>query len=384
MPFDRRIRTRPWPLLVGVCLVTAGAWGVYAWRFAGHDESAGRRVVANREETRHDATPLRATAAPTPRPEPDATGRLSAEHQDTAGSSRDETTEPKPIELTGVVEPDGPPSAMRANTASGSGGAIEITVGRVHPEMLASAASGLRRGRAAIDRGDLLTARQTLSAALDRGLSPADESYARSELQRLADTLLFSRAVVGNDPLAETHVVAAGESLAAIASQYRTTPALLAAINQLSDPNRIRVNARIKVIKGPFHAVIDKSDHRLDVYLGNTFVRSFRVGLGTNGGTPTGTWRVRNKLKNPEWTDPVTGQLYLADDPTNPIGERWIGLEGIAGEAVGREGFGIHGTIDPDSIGENMSMGCIRLIAEEVEILFDLLIDGGSQVVIRP
>ncbi|MFQ5424648.1 MAG: L,D-transpeptidase family protein [Phycisphaerae bacterium] len=381
MPFDRRIRTRPWPLLVGVCLVTAGAWGVYAWRFAGHDESAGRRMVANREEIRHDATPLRATPAPTPRPDPYATGPVLKDRRHTAG---EETTEPEPIEVRDVVEPNSAPSAMRANTASGSGGAIEITVGQVRPEMLASAATGLRRGRAAIDRGDLLTARQTLSAALDRGLAPADESYARGELQRLADTLLFSRAVVGNDLLTETHVVAAGESLAAIASRYHTTTALLATINQLSDPNRIRVNARIKVVKGPFHAVIDKSDHRLDVYLGNTFVRSFRVGLGTNGGTPTGTWRVRNKLENPEWTDPVTGQLYLADDPTNPIGERWIGLEGISGEAVGREGYGIHGTIDPASIGENMSMGCIRLIAEEVEILFDLLIDGDSQVVIRP
>ncbi len=96
-----------------------------------------------------------------------------------------------------------------------------------------------------------------------------------------------------------------------------------------------------------------------------------------------GTWSVRSKLINPSWTDPATHQHYYAEDPDNPIGERWIGLHGEAGEAVGKVGFGIHGTIDPASIGENFSMGCIRLLPDDVALVYDLLVSGHSRVIIE-
>ncbi|MFQ5411724.1 MAG: L,D-transpeptidase, partial [Phycisphaerae bacterium] len=113
-------------------------------------------------------------------------------------------------------------------------------------------------------------------------------------------------------------------------------------------------------------------------------IRSFRVGLGTNGGTPLGRWFVKNKLENPAWTDPGTGRYYAAADPDNPIGERWIGIECVEGGCLGREGFGIHGTIEPQSIGENMSMGCVRLVPEDVALLYDLLVERHSHIDIRP
>ena len=55
-------------------------------------------------------------------------------------------------------------------------------------------------------------------------------------------------------------------------------------------------------------------------------------------------------------------------------------LKGIEGDAVGKESYGIHGTIEPDSIGKNMSMGCIRLASDDINLLYDLLIEGKSQV----
>src|SRR5262249_27388896 len=142
---------------------------------------------------------------------------------------------------------------------------------------------------------------------------------------------------------------------------------LLGRINGVSEPNRLQVGQRVKVIRGPFSAVISKTAHRMDIYLGNIYVRSFIVGLGQNGSTPTGAWTINSKLKNPSWTDPVSSKHFLADDPDNPIGERWIGLSGVEGDAVGKLGFGIHGTIDPGSIGQDKSMGCIRMSATDVE-----------------
>src|SRR5205814_7990587 len=94
------------------------------------------------------------------------------------------------------------------------------------------------------------------------------------------------------------------------------------------EANHLRVGQKIKLINGPFRAVIEKSQHRMDIYLSDIFVRSLPVGLGADGYTPTGEWVVNNKLRNPDWRDPVTNRHYLAADPDNPIGERWIGLSG--------------------------------------------------------
>ena len=72
-----------------------------------------------------------------------------------------------------------------------------------------------------------------------------------------------------------------------------------------------------------------------------------------------------------------------ADDIENPLGERWIGLVGTAGAAVGIERYGIHGTIEPESIRQSATLGCIRLFNEDVEFLYDLAVSQETVVVVR-
>jgi lipoprotein-anchoring transpeptidase ErfK/SrfK len=60
-----------------------------------------------------------------------------------------------------------------------------------------------------------------------------------------------------------------------------------------------------------------------------------------------------------------------------------MGLEGTDGQAVGQRSYGIHGTIDPSSIGKQSSMGCIRLKNEDVEVVYKLLMAGKSTVIVR-
>jgi lipoprotein-anchoring transpeptidase ErfK/SrfK len=142
---------------------------------------------------------------------------------------------------------------------------------------------------------------------------------------------------------------------------------------------------------GPINAVVYKSRFAMDLYLGPPeqpgalYITSFPVGLGENDSTPTGTWQVEagRKLKNPTYYSPRGEGLIDADDPKNPLGERWIGLTGIDGHALGKQSYGIHGTIDEASIGKMQSMGCIRLKNADVEWLFDLLMDGKSIVVVK-
>jgi lipoprotein-anchoring transpeptidase ErfK/SrfK len=87
-------------------------------------------------------------------------------------------------------------------------------------------------------------------------------------------------------------------------------------------------------------------------------------------------------VKNPVYYSPRGEGVIEADDPANPLGEYWIGLAGVEGDAVGKESYGIHGTIDPTSIGRMESMGCIRLKNEDVAVLFSTLVEGKSTVLV--
>ena len=245
------------------------------------------------------------------------------------------------------------------------------------------AAALLAAGREALERSDELAARTNLSAALQLGVGGSDEEFLRTELTRMGNETVLSTRIVNGDPLVDRYVIQAGDVLAKIAAANKVSPDLLASVNGIVDKHRIREGQTIKIVKGPFRAVLSKRTYTLDIYLADTFVRNFKVGLGADDSTPTGEWRVATKLMNPTYYPPRGGEIIAADDPKNPLGERWIGLVGISGAAVDQERYGIHGTNDPDSIGKSVSMGCIRMHNEDVEALYTYLVESHSTVTVR-
>ncbi len=86
---------------------------------------------------------------------------------------------------------------------------------------------------------------------------------------------------------------------------------------------------------------------------------------------------------NPSWTNPRTGERFGADYPLNPIGEFWIGLDGIDPHNLQERGFGIQGTIEPDSIGQDRSMGCVRLGDDHIALVYEMLTEGNSTILVR-
>ncbi len=229
---------------------------------------------------------------------------------------------------------------------------------------------------------DQITTRAQLSQALLIGLPPDKEAEACSRLTQMADDMIFGLKRDHRDPLVASHVIQPGETLGKIAKEYRVTDNFLAAINGIKDKNRIRAGQNLKVILGPFHVKIFKNRHVMHVFLQETFVRQYAVGLGLENGTPTGEWSVTDKLINPPYYSPRGEGIIAADDPDNPLGERWIGLRGISGEAVGQQRYGIHGTHDSSTIGKNESLGCVRMYNEDVEALYDMLVSQHSRVMI--
>lgn len=242
----------------------------------------------------------------------------------------------------------------------------------------ADARAAMEAGFAARQRDDPVSARVNLNRALHAGLSPLDAQRIREALTQIADDTIFSRAVRPDDPLVERYTVQSGDTLGKIAKRMLVSEDLLAQVNGVADKNFIREGRTLKVIHGPFHVSISKQDHLMHVYLQDVYLRTYRVALGTNGTTPTGKWKIVNHQENPGWVDPRTGKRWHPDDPGNPIGEYWIGLEGVEGDAVGAFGYGIHGTIEPDKIGQDVSLGCIRLAPDDIAMVYKLLMPEHS------
>lgn len=109
--------------------------------------------------------------------------------------------------------------------------------------------------------------------------------------------------------------------------------------------------------------VVSLADHKL-VFLQNGEVkRIYTVAVGkATTPSPTGQFHVTTRIVNPTWFTP--GKV-VGPGPSNPLGNRWIGLN--------HKGYGIHGTNVPSSIGKSASHGCIRMRKADVEELFTLI-----------
>ena len=249
--------------------------------------------------------------------------------------------------------------------------------------------------RRLVNENDRVGARALLSRTLmNANLSASEAQLLRDELTVINNRLVFSPTTDPRDPMTEEYKVKSGDSLSRIAGrrELATHWKLIARVNKISDPSKIRLGQSLKLVRGPFHAIVDKSDHRIDIFHGSPadpsswlYIRSFDVGLGESDGTPVGEFVVSaNKLENPGWVNPRDArERYEPNDPKNPIGEFWIGLTG-QGEASAYTSYGIHGTIDPDSIGGDESMGCVRLANGDIDIVFELLAEHISRVLIVP
>lgn len=245
----------------------------------------------------------------------------------------------------------------------------------------------------AMTQADPVGARLALTHLLDRReLNAADEFAAITSLRELNAKLFFSPALSVGDPLVRVYTVQSGDTLAKIAKKndVQTDWRIIQRMNGLKSEKSLRIGQKIKLPVGAFHAEVSKSNFQMKIYAGEgpsrVLIAIFPVGLGELNSTPTGAFMVRpkSKLINPEWKNPRTGEHFASDDPKNPIGERWIGLIGVEAHNQGFKGYGIHGTVDPASIGKQASMGCVRMIDADVEMVYELLTEPNSTIVIAP
>tara|TARA_B100000965_G_scaffold11517_1_gene8829 strand:+ start:1303 stop:2352 length:1050 start_codon:yes stop_codon:yes gene_type:complete len=198
-------------------------------------------------------------------------------------------------------------------------------------------------------------------------------SQTRRALREEAESLSQAALAAAGCPLVKVYTVKPGDILARIARRHKTEYRL---IKRLSGVTRdfLKVGQKLRVPQGKSEVVIFKGQFELLVMLDGCLLRAFDVATGKHGRTPEGRFVIGTKTVNPTWYSP-NGGVYPFGNENNILGTRWMAFK----DTAQHQGFGIHGTKFPESIGTEASMGCIRMRNAEVEVVYDL-IPGGSKV----
>ena len=160
------------------------------------------------------------------------------------------------------------------------------------------------------------------------------------------------------------------------------------------DPAYRRTVVHYNTREAPGTAVVDPQNHYLYfVQRGGTALR-YGVGVGGEGFGWSGVATVHSKQEWPDWYPPeemlrrkpelrrsmteLQSGIGMHGGPENPLGARALYLWQGNKDTLYR----IHGTNEPQTIGTNVSSGCIRLTNEDIVDLYDRTPIGTKVVVI--
>ena len=144
------------------------------------------------------------------------------------------------------------------------------------------------------------------------------------------------------------------------------------------------------VVDDPTHArvgtiTIDTKQRYLFLSLDGGKAMRYGVGVGRDGFGWSGHAHIGRRAEWPSWTPPAAMRLRRPDLPKvmeggidNPLGARAMYLYNEHGDTM----FRIHGTNEPNTIGQAVSSGCIRLLNEDIIDLYEKVKVGTPVVVL--
>jgi lipoprotein-anchoring transpeptidase ErfK/SrfK len=136
--------------------------------------------------------------------------------------------------------------------------------------------------------------------------------------------------------------------------------------------------------------VIDTPARRLYYVLGDGRAMRYGIGVGREGYALAGSAYIGRKAEWPSWTptanmirrDPQRNLRYAGGVPGglhNPLGARAVYLYRNGHDTM----FRIHGTNQPQTIGQAVSSGCIRMLNHDVIDLYERAEVGGRVIVLQ-
>lgn len=237
----------------------------------------------------------------------------------------------------------------------------------------------LRRSR---DGGVLArTWRGLTGSELDARIAP-DIEYSRTAVQRIVDRVRVAVSRKAVDARVDFHPdtltirqAKTGRAIDATRLRSNVQAALVSATHDrtLEVPVTTiepKVTGEKLAERYPVVLTVDRRGYRISLFKQLERVKTYPIAVGQAGlETPAGLYKIQNKATNPAWHVPnsdwagdLAGQVIPGGAPNNPLKARWLGVY---------DGVGVHGTDARNSIGTNASHGCIRMLIEDVEKLYD-------------
>lgn len=128
----------------------------------------------------------------------------------------------------------------------------------------------------------------------------------------------------------------------------------------------------------PLRLVVSLSERELYVIEHGEVVRTYDIAIGRpSHPTPTGSFRTGDIVWNPSWKPPNSD--WARDLKYQPPGVPANPMQGVKIYFRAPYYF-IHGTNDPESIGEAASHGCIRMSADDAIALARWIERAGGSV----
>jgi len=140
--------------------------------------------------------------------------------------------------------------------------------------------------------------------------------------------------------------------------------------------------ATVNFVSGyaPGTIIVNTAERRLYLVLPNGQALRYGIGVGRDGFRWGGVHRISAKKEWPSWTPPSQMLARRPDLPRhmaggidNPLGARAIYL--------GSTLYRIHGSNEPETIGQAVSSGCFRMTNDDVKDLYDRVSVGTTVVV---
>jgi lipoprotein-anchoring transpeptidase ErfK/SrfK len=160
------------------------------------------------------------------------------------------------------------------------------------------------------------------------------------------------------------------------------------------DPAYLRKTVPYSTAEPPGTIVIDPQNHFLYLVQGGGKAVRYGVGVGRQGFGWSGTANIHDKQEWPDWYPPremlarqpelmrhmseLRSGIGMHGGPRNPLGARALYLWQGNKDTL----FRIHGTIEPWTIGKNVSSGCIRMLNQDVIDLYERVPVGAKVVVL--
>ncbi len=224
----------------------------------------------------------------------------------------------------------------------------------------------------ALDRGELAQALTMLSEWYgDPSLTPAESKWVNDLLAQLAGSVIYEGPPAHR--LLPPHLVKDGETLDLIAKKYDVPAELLAKINGISRGAALPPGKELKVLRGPFSAVIDLSERKMTLKLERRYAGQFALEMDPTSTIEEGEWKVDQKNLTPG-----AGGIYApAGTPTEDRSMLLANIANPTGQAAVLRGPGA-----PGAMASQPASRVLKLKTTDVGDVYDIL-SIGSRITIQ-